>query len=960
MKKWFLNMLVVGVLGTFAVSCSDEYDGLSQELDSNKAQVVFSVAMDTPSTRSRATDTWGDDFTPSAPGDEYDNRIDLEQFIIKIESEGKTYPITDVIKWKEKDSEVNEYKFVGVVQGMTSSVTLENVKINVYANMGSNPDADFDTMTFGQDAENIPMWGVLTADKLEFAPGKRTELPTTISLLRAMAKFQVGISDAMIDKGYALTAASLNKFNPIGNCMPSGYATADNTTAMGQESVLNENTTGQVEATALPVAETGKSYVVYLPEISNTSDSELKMLLTFTKGDTERIETEVSVKDYSADNTGLLNIVRNHWYKYVISDIVNGEPVVEYSTVEWINKEIEVGGEGFLVLNKDVIEIYNANIDADQLKFSSSSPIKRIMLKDIYKHERNGSFTEGTEDGVYAYYMDKFGVLTQLSSEEGSDEAAVLANISASVKEENKKVLNGGIVINSPFINHEILGNSHFSTIRYLEFEVENEQGLKATFRVMQYPPVVITNVEGFYSYRDDFIIGENDAIHHNPDAFQGTFGKIAPKRGNEPIHYQNPASPFFTLAGFLPYHIHECNSEGVILSTSCPSAYEGYEELLYGFMERNYHRTYNFGGPIASVFHRDHYQDVNGNHMASQTVLKPGENESNYYQALGLKYYDEETGKYYRRHYTGNFFETFWPKIARNVHISNGTVDSWEWSYEYGTVKDEVNNTGKTSTQAIAYGNKITIERQKGEADIYKLKPNENYDGWKNNPYTRYLYKKWRFQSNRWKSTKTEYENFEDIAERDLSNHRMYHIKTIKPSSDYIIGYPTLEDENGNLTTDSSRGLTAEGKSNSRMVSPSFMVASQLGETILPKNEYHYVMPGVGGIYYYARRQCQEYVETSYEDKNNNYQWDEGEPVTHYHDWRLPTEEEIKMIVDCQEKSRAMDVLLNGQYYFYSSSLEGVYDENTVLSSEINNFTRSGYYVRCVRDVKPGEKENK
>ena len=90
MKKWFLNMLVVGVLGTFAVSCSDEYDGLSQELDSNKAQVVFSVAMDTPSTRSRATDTWGDDFTPSAPGDEYDNRIDLEQFIIKIES---TIPI---------------------------------------------------------------------------------------------------------------------------------------------------------------------------------------------------------------------------------------------------------------------------------------------------------------------------------------------------------------------------------------------------------------------------------------------------------------------------------------------------------------------------------------------------------------------------------------------------------------------------------------------------------------------------------------------------------------------------------------------------------------------------------------------------------------------------------------------------------------------------------------------------
>ena len=46
----------------------------------------------------------------------------------------------------------------------------------------------------------------------------------------------------------------------------------------------------------------------------------------------------------------------------------------------------------------------------------------------------------------------------------------------------------------------------------------------------------------------------------------------------------------------------------------------------------------------------------------------------------------------------------------------------------------------------------------------------------------------------------------------------------------------------------------------------------------------------------------------------------------------------------------------MNGQYYFYSSSLDGVYNENTVLSSEIENYKKSGYYVRCVRDVKPGE----
>lgn len=46
---------------------------------------------------------------------------------------------------------------------------------------------------------------------------------------------------------------------------------------------------------------------------------------------------------------------------------------------------------------------------------------------------------------------------------------------------------------------------SHYNTVRYLEFEVTNEQGLKATFRVMQYPVIYITNQQGWYSYRDDF-----------------------------------------------------------------------------------------------------------------------------------------------------------------------------------------------------------------------------------------------------------------------------------------------------------------------------------------------------------------------------------------------------------------------------------------------------------------------
>lgn len=46
---------------------------------------------------------------------------------------------------------------------------------------------------------------------------------------------------------------------------------------------------------------------------------------------------------------------------------------------------------------------------------------------------------------------------------------------------------------------------THYNTVRYLEFLVTNEEGLTETFRVEQYPTIYIKNIVGWYSYRDDF-----------------------------------------------------------------------------------------------------------------------------------------------------------------------------------------------------------------------------------------------------------------------------------------------------------------------------------------------------------------------------------------------------------------------------------------------------------------------
>lgn len=171
---------------------------------------------------------------------------------------------------------------------------------------------------------------------------------------------------------------------------------------------------------------------------------------------------------------------------------------IEYVTQEWITHTVTVGQNDsnpeYLMLNTDLVQIYNENVDATSLTFSSSSYIKSITLKDVYKQNSDGSFTKDT-DSHKAYYINKFGVTTELGLN-------IVSTISA-VAEQNK--LNGGITITSPIKGSDESEDTHYNTIRYLEFEVENMTGQKATFRVMQYPVIYVTNQQGYYSYRDDF-----------------------------------------------------------------------------------------------------------------------------------------------------------------------------------------------------------------------------------------------------------------------------------------------------------------------------------------------------------------------------------------------------------------------------------------------------------------------
>lgn len=170
-------------------------------------------------------------------------------------------------------------------------------------------------------------------------------------------------------------------------------------------------------------------------------------------------------------------------------------------------------------------------------------------------------------------------------------------------------------------------------------------------------------------------------------------------------------------------------------------------------------------------------------------------------------------------------------------------------------------------------------------------------------------------------------YEYSYDINKEDLyvdggwgssgpGNARMYHVRITASSGDYTVGRPRMTED----------GITDPGADNAVMVSPSFMIASQLGATYSPTQES-------------AASHCKEYVEV-YKDPET------GQDI-HLSDWRLPTKAEIEVIIRFQYvPNAAMDEVLAGPEYW---SANGIVNNPNASSS-------GDSAIRCIRDAYEGE----
>lgn len=162
-------------------------------------------------------------------------------------------------------------------------------------------------------------------------------------------------------------------------------------------------------------------------------------------------------------------------------------------------------------------------------------------------------------------------------------------------------------------------------------------------------------------------------------------------------------------------------------------------------------------------------------------------------------------------------------------------------------------------------------------------------------------------------------------------NNNMMYYVTITKTSEDYKLAHPMTI----NMTINNKEQQVAvDSEENNQLVSPAFMLASQLGTTAWPSS----------WGWSRAREHCANYVET-YRKNGQTYVLD---------DWRLPTSKEISIIVEYQDDTPdVMAEVLSGSYYYVAWS-KAQNTSNAPQGTASTGKSGGDAAVRCIRDVKP------
>ena len=547
---------------------------------------------------------------------------------------------------------------------------------------------------------------------------------------------------------------------------------------------------------------------------------------------------------------------------------------IEYKTLDWQNVGINVGDSSenpeYLTLNTNLVNIYNMNFDYTQLEFSSSSYIpNNFANENSSASEKNNIKNNGGIILTDAYYYNYLDQKVELSTTAG-DKYKIYADIKSTAEQD---VLNGKINIDSPFVGIS-------------EQELYEQFGAAPVVPAMPTEPVNPVPAEA-----------------ENP----GTQSAYATAKS--PTAPENPKNN----DKYYTYRWYNNRFYRITWTYSGKKWNEGQWEWD-GQMHTNYDNALAAWNTWNAWNSRPQSEKDAAIAKYNEDVATYSERLAYYNQQVAAKEkYDADVAKY-----------------------TAGKVDSHSNAIRY-LVFEVYNQTGQKATFTVAQYPILYITNEMGwysyRSDFggttYEKQGNPNYAGvdWSNNKWDYDYFEDGFFNSKvalqdgssynvvyyYWRNNSVNTYAGQD-GSLGLDNPRMYHVHVTATSSKYTVGKPRLD----------SNGYTESSLENSKLVSPSFMIASQLGATMSPD----------GGVNQ-AKQHCEQYVEVT---KNGKI----------YDDWRLPTAAEIEIIASHQDASDAMATVMTGKAYYCSYN---------VINGEVVYYQTTGKggqntAVRCIRDA--------
>lgn len=325
MNKSIITVLLPTLLAACASHDSPELPAAAS------CELVVSVNPGVSIDISRGDQIWGDPY-PEEPGLPEESRIERMQLYLET-STGQTITLSGSAAGKDGRYEFRTKVNLNspyIEQSADGEYTISG-RIAAVANYPASalPDKPFDNLPFDiesiKTSRRIPMWGVMSLDKLRLMPDA-TVKAGTISLLRALPKISISL-DKKIQDIYKITeiTADQSDYSKSAFCEPKDAKTARSTLNLLQEGCFNpnDNLTGDIVDFLWSGTGSAFTYVAERGNDKTRGPLSFTVVIERKDGTGQPIRGKVYLCDYDRGtpitDSAFAKLVRNHEYRYVIS-----------------------------------------------------------------------------------------------------------------------------------------------------------------------------------------------------------------------------------------------------------------------------------------------------------------------------------------------------------------------------------------------------------------------------------------------------------------------------------------------------------------------------------------------------------------------------------------------------------------------------------------------------------------